>query len=282
MEVAVAAEAHQVTQQAGLIDLRAGVADLDGGPVRLPGHRAIALEQVGHQRLLHRLFVELCGQQLRGRQVVLAVQVQAVQVDAVEFVDGLGIEAIGKDQLDPDALTAGGAEVVHQVAAHLVGTFEARHVEAVEVELDRLALHDPGRFAGHGQLHQRHLRPAPRGQPGQLEGRPEVRTGEGQGRIRAQSQGRPLRGAGKGKQLCRIVVVRVRDRPSQLGIGRAMGFMCGWLGQAGITHRRPDCLAGCAVTPNCGGTAPMRGVRQVGKPPIRTPLEKKENFLALY
>jgi len=83
MKLVVVAEAHQVGQQAGLVDLRAAVADLHAAPVGLPGDQAIAFEQVAGQGFGDGGFTHLGAQQLRGRCVVLAFDVQPVQVQAV-------------------------------------------------------------------------------------------------------------------------------------------------------------------------------------------------------
>lgn len=71
---------HKVTQQSGLVDLRAEVAYLHTGPIRLASDRAGAPEQAAAEHLRHRLFVSGRAQQVWCRGVSLTVQVKPVQV----------------------------------------------------------------------------------------------------------------------------------------------------------------------------------------------------------
>jgi len=57
MKPGVTAKTHDVSQQTGLLDLRAKVTDLHTGPIGLAGNRAIAFEQPAGQHLGHRLFI---------------------------------------------------------------------------------------------------------------------------------------------------------------------------------------------------------------------------------
>src|SRR6218665_67805 len=77
--------------------------------------------------------------------------------------------------------------------------------KAVEVELEGLALHDPGRLAGHGDMGQRHLRLAALIEPGQLERRPQV--GPEKGRRAADAKRGPLVRARYRKQQRGVVLV---------------------------------------------------------------------------
>src|SRR5690606_37761555 len=52
VEAGVFAERDQVAQQAGAVDARAAVGDVDGGPVGLAGDRAVGLEQLAAQDFL--------------------------------------------------------------------------------------------------------------------------------------------------------------------------------------------------------------------------------------
>ena len=75
MKLVVVAKAHDVLQQAFLVDLRAGVADLYAAPVGLAGDQTVAFEQVAGQRFLDRGFVKLGKQQLG-----LGCEMQALHV----------------------------------------------------------------------------------------------------------------------------------------------------------------------------------------------------------
>src|SRR3546814_3631488 len=70
VEVAVLAEADQITQQAGAVDAWATIADLHAAPVRLPGDRAVRTQQVRDQRFLDHGF-GIVLQQLRPWRAVV-------------------------------------------------------------------------------------------------------------------------------------------------------------------------------------------------------------------
>ena len=89
-------------QQPALLDLRPGVVDLHAPPVRLPGHQAIALQQVAGQDLFHRLLANRRLQQVWRRRVAAAVDVQAVQAQPVEFLHRLLVEQVRQQQAHAD------------------------------------------------------------------------------------------------------------------------------------------------------------------------------------
>ena len=104
------AKAHDVAQQAFLVDGRAGVADLHAAPVGLAGDQAIALEQVADQGFGHGRVVVVGLEQVGARRVVAAFDVQAVQVQALQFLHLLQLEGIlGDDTHAGRRLAHGGA-----------------------------------------------------------------------------------------------------------------------------------------------------------------------------
>ncbi len=171
VELVVVAEADQVLQQAGLVDLGPAVLDAHAAPVRLPRHQAIALEQVAGERFRDGGFAVVRMQQFRGGGVVRALHIQAVQQQAVEFLHGLAVEHLGQHQFHAHGRLAvrtaprGLADVRPDARLHFRGIRESRVVEAVQVELERLALDDVGRLAGHGDVRERDLRFAAQVQP---------------------------------------------------------------------------------------------------------------------
>ncbi len=187
VELVVVAEADQVPQQAGLVDLGSAVLDAHAAPVRLPGHQAVALEQVAGERFRDGGLAMVRMQQLRGGGVVRALHVQAVQQQAVELLHGFAVEHLGQHQFHAHGRLAvrtaprGLADVRPDARLHLCGIRESRVVEAVQVELERLALDDVGGLAGNGDVREGDLRLAAQVQPRQLEGGPQVRPEKGAG-----------------------------------------------------------------------------------------------------
>ena len=223
MEFVVVAEAHQVLQQAFLVDLRAAVADLHAAPVGLARDQAVALEQVADQGLGDGAFFMVGAQQLRGGLVLRALHIQAVQQQAVELLHHFLVEAVQADDLHADAslLLAAAPQRFGQVGAQACLDFgrvgQAGVVEAVEVELERLALDEIGGLAGNREMHERHLRLAAQVEPGQLEGRPQV--GAEEGHLSAlNADFFALGRAGQGEQQRGGVLVDVGGAFAQLGL----------------------------------------------------------------
>ena len=181
MKFVVIAKTHQVLQQSLLIYRSAGVADLHAAPVRLPRDQTVALEQVADQHLGHRCFVGQHLEQLRRRREARAFHIQPVQAKTIELVNRFPVKQFGRH--DPYAYrrSAIGAaphrltEVGAQTFLDGIEVDKAAVVEAVEVELERLALDDVVAFAGHREVRQRHLRLATQIEPAELIGRPHVR-----------------------------------------------------------------------------------------------------------
>ena len=223
------AKTHDVLQQPFLVDLRAGVANLHAAPVGLAGHQAVAFEQVAGQHLGHRGFVKLGFEQIGRRLVAGAFHVQAVQAQAVQFVHGFLVKQLGCNQLDPHrggvgrAAPHGFADVGTQAGLHLAGIAKAGVVEAVEVELERLALNDVGRLARDGEVHQRHLGLAAQVEPRHLKRRPQI--GPEKGRNIGNADLGPLARAWDGKEQRRVVLVRVGRGFAQLGLFRGIGHL---------------------------------------------------------
>ena len=180
MKLVVVAKTHQVLQQALLVDGGPAVTDLQAAPVGLAGHQAVALEQAAGQHLGDWRLVGCCAQQLRRRRVLAALDVKPVQAQAVELLHRLAVEQFGVEQphahrrLHYSAAPGRLVQVCTQVRQHGSGISKHRVVEAVEVELERLALDDVGRFAGHGDVRQRHLRFAAWPKPAELKSSPNI------------------------------------------------------------------------------------------------------------
>ena len=180
MKLVVVAKTHDVLQQAFLVNLVAAVRDLYAAPVRLSGHQTIAFKQVADQGFGHRGFFGVDAQQLGRGLVPSAFHIEPVQAQTIELVHRLGVKLLGHQQLDartclhhaprPD----GGADVGAQTIAHLIDGFKTGVVEAVEVELEGLALHNVGALCGNREVHQCHLRLALGVEPGDFKRRPQI------------------------------------------------------------------------------------------------------------
>ncbi len=232
----VLAKAHQVAQQAGLVDLRAAVGNLHAAPVGLAGDGAVALEQMAGERLLHGLLVKSGGEQLRrGRAVAVAGNVQPVQAQARQLLHALGAKVFGQRQphacarLHGAAVPDGSVHVGQQALTHFIRAGKARAVVAVQVELERLAFDDVRALARHRHMRQRHLRLAARVQPREFVGRPHIRPHKR--RLPGQAQLRPLGRARQRLQQAGVITVRVvrglaqqgaRQRSGVFGQGRAV------------------------------------------------------------
>ena len=181
VKVVVIAKADDVAQQPGLVDLRAGVADLHAAPVGLAGDGAIAFQQAAGQCFFHRLLVE-GGRQQIGRRAGhgLAFDVEAIEVEAVQLVHRLAVEVFRRDEAHADrglhrpALPDGGAHIDLDAAPHLGGVSDARAVEAAQVKLEGFAFDDVRALARHHDVGDGQLRLAAQVEPRQLEGRPQV------------------------------------------------------------------------------------------------------------
>gem|GEM_PF-6611219 len=219
------AKAHDVLQQALLVDCRTGVADAHAAPVGLAGDQAVALEQAAAQGLGDGRLVKGGAQQLGLGLVVLAVDVQPVQIQAVELLQWQGVEHLGVYHLHADrglvgrAAPYGFADIGQQLGPHLIGRAKAAVVEAVEVELEGLALDDVGCFAGNREAHQRDLGLAAQVEPGDFIGRPQVGAKKGQ-LVGLQADLVALGLAGQREEQGRVVLVDVGGALAQ---GRLLG-----------------------------------------------------------
>src|SRR5690606_18036079 len=85
VETCVLAERDQIAQQAGAVDARPAIGDLDRGPVRLAGDRAVGLEQSAAQGLVGVVAGVGAEQGAVGRAVTVDLHVQRVDADGVVF-----------------------------------------------------------------------------------------------------------------------------------------------------------------------------------------------------
>ena len=142
---------------------------------------------------------------------------------------GFLVKQLGCNQLDPHrggvgrAAPHGFADVGTQAGLHLAGIAKAGVVEAVEVELERLALNDVGRLARDGEVHQRHLGLAAQVEPRHLKRRPQIGPEEGWDIGNADLG--PLVCAWDGKEQRRVVLVGVVRGFAQLGLFGSIGHL---------------------------------------------------------
>ena len=176
------AQRDHVAQKAGRADLGAGVAHLNRAPVRLIGDRAVAAQQVRHQRAvaLRPLFGE---QQIRAVLEMLERHVEMIDAVAVVVPD----RGAGRFLHAHDAHVHRCPGHLGQVAGdrldHRLAGREAGVGERVQIELQRLGFDDVRRDAGHHQLGHGHHRLAALVEPGQLIGVPDVLAVERQPRL---------------------------------------------------------------------------------------------------
>jgi hypothetical protein len=119
-------------------------------------------------------------EQLRRRREARALHIQPVQAQTIKLVNRFLVKQFGRH--DPEAYRRNAigtaphrlTEVGAQTFLDGVRADKAAVVEAVEVELERLALDDVVAFAGHREVRQRHLRLAAQIEPAELVGRPHI------------------------------------------------------------------------------------------------------------
>ena len=204
MELGVVAEADQVAQQAGAVDARAAVGDGEVRPVRLPGHRAVGLQQRAGERLLDDVG-RIGGQQGRiGRAIGVDVEVQPI--------DALAGQRRHRRQTERHRhrRTGGRGEVGFDLPAQLRLVGEARAVAGVQVKLEGLGFDQVRRIRRHLERRGCHPRLAARVQPGQFVGMPAIYAGERQ-RARVEADRRAAQGARDGIQQAGIELPRVGD-----------------------------------------------------------------------
>ena len=226
MEFVVVAKAHQILQQAFLLDLGAAVLNLHAAPVGLAGYQAVAFEQVADQGFGDGGFIMAGAQQLWRGGVLGAFHIQPVQQLAIHLMHLLGVEFFHFQQVHTHAAflvvaaPCGFGQVGAQACQHFAGVGKAAVVEAVQVELEGLALDQIGRFAGDGEVHQCHLRLAAQIEPGQLESRPQVCAKERW--VAACADFLTLGQAGNGKEQGGVVLIDIGRAFAQLRLFRSI------------------------------------------------------------
>ena len=139
-----------------------------------------------------------------------------------------------------------------------------RAVEAVQVELEGLALDDVGRFAGNGEVRDGQLRLAARVEPAQFEGGPEVGAEEGQG---ARSRCPWPRAAWRARSETAGWGRTGRRRPTRGPVATARGVVEAH-GRSRESEKRNDVCSRISTT--CGGRSwPMPGIGDERAPAMR-------------
>ena len=226
----VVAETHDVLQQAALLDLRTAVVNLHTAPIGLPGHQAIAFEQIAGQHFGHRLFIHSRLEQFWRGGVVVTVDVEPIKAQAVEFMHRFPIKQVNAQQGNANRRASGQqratsqrrcwgspnglTDVGTQSGLDGIHTGKPRVVEAVEVQLERLAFNDVQRLARDGEMHQRKLGFAPLVQPTELKRRPHVGTQKRQ--LTGKANLLPFGQTWNREQQRRVVLVNVGCRLTQL------------------------------------------------------------------
>jgi len=146
-------------------------------------------------------------------------------------------------------------EVGPQPGLHLGGVTETGVVEAVEVQLERLALDDVGAFAGHGDMGDGHLGLAAQIEPRQLEGGPQV--GPEEGRVTVDADLLALAKAWDREQQIGLVLVDVGRGLAELGL-----FGC-VVHEVQLNSRSRSHLVAIHFSPAITGEPPCR-VRVLG------------------
>lgn len=175
------AEADQVGQQAGVVQRPALVLDDHATPIRLPGNRAVGLEQVAVYGFFNHP-LRAAAQQLWLRLCVVADgNVQRIDAQTGQRHHPLGLDLCQRAHLHPNRLARCRRQVLRQACLQLVEGGEDCLVQRVEVQLERLGLDDVGRIGRNGELTNRHHRLARRQQPAQLKAVPVIHTVPRQG-----------------------------------------------------------------------------------------------------
>ena len=226
MEFVVVAKTDQILQQTLLVDLRAGVLNLHTAPVGLASDEAIAFEQVAGQGFGDWRFFMVGAQQLGGGLVLRALYIEAVQQQAFELLNAQGLKLIAGQKAHANAARDRRAapdsfgDIGAQLGLDFADVAKEAVVEAVQVELEGLALHQIRRFAGNREMHQGYLGLAAQVQPRQLIGRPQV-SAKKRG-VGASANFFALGQAGQREQQRRVVLVNIGRGLAQLGLFRSI------------------------------------------------------------
>ena len=173
VERSVIAERNEITQQRGRGNPAADVLHHHARPVRLSGNRTQAAEQMGVQGLTHRDRIGRDLEHVRTPVVDLALDIESVERTPRQLADRLG-RLVRIDQVDDHGRTCCHSQIRRQGGDHFGTCTEHGLRKRVQVQLERLALYQTRRIAGHAKLQNGRLGATLRVQPGQFVTGPDV------------------------------------------------------------------------------------------------------------